>query len=118
MAAGVVHVPWYATGFRGDRFADALSHFAALSLRYGASDYQVYRNRDDRYRFLQTATFEHKLDWERYWEGEDAIAFRINYQGWYQVPVLYVWQDLLVHGGAQPESAATEGSADDSPTVA
>jgi len=116
---GVVHIPWYATGFRGDAFAEALAAFAPVVMRYGATDYQVFRSRDDRYKFLQTATFESKLDWERFWEGEEAITFRVNHQGWYQVPVLYVWQDLIAHGGYPTETAApTEPAASASPTVA
>jgi hypothetical protein len=101
--AGVVHVPWYATGFRHDKLAAALADISAVSLRYGALSYRVYRYRDDRYKFLQTATFETKLEWERYWDGEEMINFRVNHQGWYQIPVLYSWQDLVASGGLQPE---------------
>jgi hypothetical protein len=105
MAAGVVHIPWYATGFRGDALEEALAKIARVSLQYGATDYRVYRSRDDRYRFLQTVTFERKLDWTRYWEGEEFIAFRVNHQGWYQVPLLYSWNDLVAVGGIEPERA-------------
>jgi hypothetical protein len=49
--AGTVIVPWYATGFRGDQFEKDLNEVAAGALRYGASSYAVYRQRDDRYRF-------------------------------------------------------------------
>ena len=73
---GVVHVAWYATVFRGDKFADALTEIAAVALRYGATSYDVYRGRDDPYKFLQTAAFEDRLDWERYWDGPEFIAFR------------------------------------------
>jgi hypothetical protein len=101
MAAGIVHIPWYATGLRGEEIAEALAKIAPVALRYGATDYRVYRSRDDRYRFLQTATFESKLDWERYWEGEEFIAFRVNHSGHYQVPVLYSWNDLIASGGIE-----------------
>ena len=77
---GVVHIPWYATGFRGDAFAEALAEFAPIAMRYGALDYQVFRSREDRYRFLQIATFETKLDWERFWEGDEAVAFRLPHE--------------------------------------
>jgi hypothetical protein len=97
--AGVVHIPWYATVFRGDRFAAAMEEIAPLALRYGATDYAVYRSRDDRYRFLQTATFEDKLDFERYWYGDDFSQWRADRANWYQVPVNYAWHDLLLSGG-------------------
>ena len=96
--AGVVHIPWYATLFRGDKFEQALEVIAPLALRYGGSEYAVYRSRDDRYRFLQLATFEHKADFERYWNGEDFSVWRADYSSWYQVPVLYAWNDLIVRG--------------------
>jgi hypothetical protein len=101
MAAGVVHIPWYATGFRADALEEALAKIARVSLQYGATDYRVYRSRDDRYRFMQFATFESKLDWTRYWEGEEFIEFRVNHQGWFQVPLLYSWQDLVAVGGIE-----------------
>jgi hypothetical protein len=97
--AGVVHIPWYATLFRGDKFEPALSEIAAIAPRYGATEYAIYRSRDDQYKFLQLATFEHKPDFERYWYGEEFSTWRGDYSSWYQVPVLYVWNDLVVRGG-------------------
>jgi hypothetical protein len=91
--AGTVIVPWYATGFRGDSFQEALNEVAATALRYGADSYAVYRARDDRYRFQQLASFAEHLDWERYWEGPEMTDFRARHSGWYQVPLLYGWWD-------------------------
>ena len=99
--AGVVNIPWYVTVFRGDQFEAAMREIAPLALRYGATDYTVYRSRDDAYRFLQLATFENKIDFERYWYGEDFSLWRADYPGWYTVPVLYVWHDLVVKGSLE-----------------
>jgi hypothetical protein len=99
MASGVVHIPWYATLFRGDKFEAALEEIAPVALRYGATEYAFYRSRDDAYKFLQLATFDSKAGFERYWYGEDFALWRAEYSGWYQVPVLYSWQDMLVRGG-------------------
>jgi hypothetical protein len=93
--AGSVHVPWYATGFRSDDLAAELERISAISLRYGASSHVVYRSRDDRYKFLQVIDFESKLDWERYWYGPEMIDFRSNCQSWFQVPIVYVWHDIV-----------------------
>jgi hypothetical protein len=106
--AGVVHIPWYATGLRDDRLAEALGEIAPVALRYGASAYAVHRSRDDRYKLVQMSHFERKLDWERYWLGPEFIDFRARHSSWYQVPVLYVWHDELVHGAivaAEPVEA-------------
>ena len=102
MAAGVVQIPWYATLFRAERFAAALEQIAPVAMRYGATDYRVYRSRDDRYRFIQMATFEDKLDFERYWYGDDFSAWRADYSSWYQVPIVYSWSDLVLHGSLEP----------------
>src|ERR1044072_4822677 len=83
--AGVVHIPWYATLFRGDVLAEAVSEVAAASIRYGATQYRVHRSRDDAYRITQMVWFESRLEWERYWEGPEMVAFRANYSGRYQV---------------------------------
>ncbi|MCW3014543.1 MAG: hypothetical protein JWO02_1635 [Solirubrobacterales bacterium] len=100
--AGSVHIPWYATGFRGDKLEAAVTEVAPLALRYGATSYSVYRSRDDRYKLLQIAEFEAKADWERYWNGPEMVRFRTICSGWYQVPIVYAWQDLVVRGAVAP----------------
>jgi len=102
--AGIVHIPWYATGFRADGLEAALAELAPLALRYGATHYEVHRSRDDRYKLLQLATFETKLDFARYWDGPEFVRFRAEHAGWFQVPVIYVWHDLVVAGSFEPEA--------------
>jgi quinol monooxygenase YgiN len=106
---GCVHIPWYATGFRGDGLEEALAEVAPIALRYGATSYHVYRYREDRYRFLQVATFEDKMDWERYWGGPEMTRFRQVHSGWYQVPVLYQWADISAEGSL-PRDPVTSGA--------
>ena len=112
-AAGVVHIPWYATGFRGDDLAEALEHISVVALRYNARSYVVYRARDDRYKFLQVLEFDTKLDWERYWEGPELIEMRINCSGWYQVPVVYAWQDVVCRASGPAAHASVPVTAAD-----
>jgi len=108
MAGGSVHIPWYATGFRGDKLEAALAEIAPIALRYGASSYAVYRYKDDRYKFLQTTTFERKDDWERYWGGPEFERFRVVNQSYYQVPVVYAWTDVAAVG-SMPDAAVAGG---------
>jgi hypothetical protein len=105
---GFVHLPWYATGFRSDELAEELDRISKISLRYGASRHIVYRSRDDRYKFLQVIEFDDKLDWERYWLGPEMIDFRTNCQSWYQVPIVYVWHDVVVEGSGPPTARGGE----------
>jgi hypothetical protein len=104
--AGTVIIPWYATGFRAERFEQVLNDAAAVALRYGASSYAVYRSCDDRYKFQQLASFDDHGDWERYWEGPELTDFRVRHSSWYQIPVLYSWWDKTVAGGLPGEPAA------------
>jgi hypothetical protein len=112
MAAAVVTIPWYATGLRGDRLEAALAEIAPIALRYGARSYQVFRFRDDRYKFLQTAEFEDKFDFERYWYGPEFQDFRIVCSSWYQVPVVYGWTDLVIAGTLEPEPLVHRAAGD------
>jgi quinol monooxygenase YgiN len=107
--AGCVHIPWYATGFRGDALEAALAEIAPLAVRYGATSYHVYRYRDDRYKFLQVATFEDKVDFEHYWGGPEFKRFRAVNSSFFQVPVVYAWADVITTGAmpADPGASAT-----------
>ena len=96
--AGIVHVPWYATVFRGDKLEAALAEIAPVALRYGATAYEVQRNRDDAYKFLHMSWFDDKEQWESYWYGPEMNRFRAANQSLYQVPILYSWNDLIVEG--------------------
>ena len=98
MGATEIHIPWYATGFRGDRLERALMDVTPTALRYGATRWSLHRSRDDRYRFLQIVHFEDKLDFERWWEGEEMTDYRVITSGWWQVPIVYTPYDLVGEG--------------------
>ncbi len=105
MAYGVVHLPVYATGFRGDDVEAALQQLAPIALSYGATRYDVYRSRDDRYRFLLAAEFEAKSQWDAFWYGEEFSDWRAACSSWYTVPLLYVWNDNVASGQLRREEA-------------
>ena len=105
---GSVHIPWYATGFRGEKLEAALAELAAVAPRYGATYFAVYRSRDDRYKFLQVVDFASKLEWERYWTGPEFTAFRTTCSSWFQVPIAYIWNDIVAVGGRTPSEAALQ----------
>lgn len=105
--AGVVHIPWYATLFRHEKFSEALQDVAPIAIRYGATQVQVHQSRDDRYKFDHMIWFDSRAEWERFWEGDEMIRFRARLSGWYQVPVLYVWNDEIVRIDVEPEAETT-----------
>ncbi len=101
----IVHVPWYATGFRHDQLEAALLEIAPLALRYGASEWAVHRGVDDRYKFLQIANFAEKTDWETYWYGEDFARWRAEHSSWYQIPIYPVYNSLVGAGAVNGQPA-------------
>ena len=102
----VVHIPWYATGFRKDHLVAEVSRIAPIALRYGATQYAVHRSHDDRYKVLQMAWFETHRDWYLYWDGPEMIEFRRRNSGCFQIPVTYIWHDEVLAGGMGPEVPA------------
>jgi hypothetical protein len=88
-----------------DALAEALAEISPVALRYGARSHAIYRFNDDRYKFMQLAEFERKDQWEAYWYGPEFTDFRIVCAGWYQVPVLYGWTELVTSGTMAPEAA-------------
>ena len=96
MAAGVVHIPIYATLGRKYSLADGIvDMLAPATLGYGATKYTVQRSRDDRFNHRVLVWFNSKDDWYRFWEGPEAIEFRARFMGQYQVPITYVWHDEI-----------------------
>jgi hypothetical protein len=101
--ADLVTVAWYATTFRKDTFAADVARAAAISLRYGATEYRVHINNDDRYKITQMVWIGSKQAWYRYWDGPEMIEFRARNMGRYQIPITYIWCDELAAGTLGPE---------------
>jgi hypothetical protein len=98
-----VFIPFYATVLRADGLEEALMEIGPVSLRYGASNYTVYRSGDDRYRFHTYFQFETKLDWERFWYGPEFNDWRARYSSWYQVPTVYDMGSIVDQGATEVE---------------
>ena len=96
--AQTIHIPWYATGLRGDKLAAVLQDVTPTALRYGATGWSLERSKDDRYKFLQVVHFESKMDFERWWAGPEMTVFRTATSGWWQVPILYVPHERVGEG--------------------
>ena len=112
------HIPWYATGLRGDKLEAALLDATPTALRYGATSWTLYRSQDDRYKILQIVFFENKIDFERWWDGHEMRELRTITSGWWQVPLLYVPHDLVGHGAIEPARNGNGGSTAPEPAPA
>jgi len=104
--AGVVHLPVYATGFRGDDVHASLEKLAPITMRYGATKYEVFRSRDDRYKFLMSVDFDSHDGWEAFWYGPECTDWRASCSSWFTVPLLYVWNDRIAAGEVRAPVAA------------
>jgi hypothetical protein len=116
--ADLMTVYWYATTFRKDRFAAEVAQAAAISLRYGATEYRVHINHDDRYKITQMVWIADKDDWYRYWDGPEMIEFRARNAGRYQIPLTYAWADEIAAGSLGPEVPASEPEPQPAPQAA
>ena len=112
------HIPWYATGLRGDKLEAALADATPTALRYGASSWRLYRSHDDKYKILQIVEFDQKVDFERWWDGHEMREMRTITSGWWQVPLLYVPHDLVGHGAIGAPANGNGGSAAQEPAPA
>ena len=69
-------------------------------MSFGATAWSFYRAHDGRLDFIQTATFPTKAAWERYWYSETIAEKRIQLQGYFNVPVLPEFYELVGEGRA------------------
>jgi hypothetical protein len=113
--ADLVTVKWYSTVFRKDVFAGDVARVAPLALRYGATQYAVHVDNDDRYRITQFTWVASKDDWYRYWDGPEMIEFRARNMGRFQVPIGYNWADEIAAGALGPEVPTAEPTTNGSP---
>ncbi|HMS72967.1 MAG TPA: hypothetical protein PKB03_08020 [Baekduia sp.] len=98
MAAGVAHIPFYATAFRGDELAGALADIAPVARRYNATWWSVHRSVEDAYSMRLQVAFPSKQDWDLFWNGSEMQTFRAHNSGAYQVPLMYSWFDVVTEG--------------------
>jgi hypothetical protein len=94
----LVHIPWHVNPFRGEKFVQGWAHAAEAVLDYGAVSWGFYRAIDGRLDFIQEAVFPSKAHFERYWYSEEIAAKRVDLQGYYNVPVLPEFYEIVGEG--------------------
>jgi hypothetical protein len=96
----LVHIPWAANPFRGDKFAEGWAPAAEMVLDFGAVSWGFYRDLDGRLDFIQEALFPSKAHFERYWYSEELAEIRAELQGYFNVPVLPEFYEIVGEGRA------------------
>ena len=96
----LVHIPWAVNPFRGDKFAEGWAPAAEMVLDFGAVSWGFYRSLDGRLDFIQEALFPSKAHFERYWYSEELAEIRRGLQGYFNVPVLPEFYEIIGDGRA------------------
>jgi hypothetical protein len=96
----LVQIIWHVNPFRGDIFAAGWRPAAEAVLDFGATSWGFYRAHDGRLDFIQQATFPTKAAFERYWYSETAVEARTELAGYYQVPLLPTFHEIVGQGEA------------------
>ena len=95
-----VQIRLVANPFRGDVFAAGWLPAAEAVLDYGATKWSFTRNLEGGLDFVQTANFPSKAHFERYWYSERMAEIRIELSGYYQVPILPTFWEVVGAGEA------------------
>jgi hypothetical protein len=106
----LVRIPWHVNPFRGDVFAEGWRPAAEAVLDYGATSWGFYRAIDGRLDFIQEAVFPTKADFERYWYSETVAERRVELQGYFNVPVVPEFYEIVGEGRALVSPAPAEPS--------
>jgi hypothetical protein len=93
--AEVCYIDWHVTPFRADRFLEIWRPAASRVLAFGATSWSLTRNADDPLHIRQTAVWNSRDDFDRYWYSDEIAAAREEAMGYYGKPVSPVWHSLV-----------------------
>jgi hypothetical protein len=96
----LMEIRWVANPFRGEKFGEGWVSSAEAVLDYGATQWSFCRAHDGRLDFVQTALFPSKAHFERYWYSEQIAEKRVELAGYYQIPILPTYWEVLGAGEA------------------
>ena len=93
--AEVCVIDWHVHPMRAERWWEAWRPAAERALSFGASSYSLTRSEDDPLHFRQSAVWERREDFERYWASDEISAARQEVMSLYNKPLLPSWHTLL-----------------------
>ena len=93
--AEVCTLDWHISPLRADRFLDLWEPAAARMPAFGATSWSLTRSTEDTNYFQQTAVWEKRSDFERYWYSEEIERARTSIIDIYDKPLLPVWHILV-----------------------
>ncbi len=93
--AEVCYIEWHVTPFRADRFIEVWRPAAGRAMAFGAQSWSLTRNTEDPLHVRQSAVWEKREDFERYWFSDEISAAREELINYYSIPILPVWHSLV-----------------------
>jgi hypothetical protein len=93
--AEVCRLDWHIAPFRADRWLDLWEPAAAKMPAYGARSWSLTRAIDDPLAFQQTAVWNKRSDFERYWYSTEIEEARAGILNLYDIPLLPTWHTLI-----------------------
>ena len=94
-ALEIVYIEWHIHPFRADRWFEIWEPAAARAMAFGAKGWSLTRNIEDPLHIRQSATWNNREDFERYWYSEEITSAREAAMSYYGKPVLPVWHSLV-----------------------
>lgn len=91
----VCTLDWHIAPFRAERWLDLWEPAAARMPAFGARDWSLIRSNDDPLAFRQSAVWESRSDFERYWYSDEIAAARAAVIDLYDIPLLPAWHTLI-----------------------
>ena len=93
--AEVCTLDWHVVPFRADRWLDLWEPAAARMPAFGARSWSLTRSVDDPLHFIQTAVWDSRADFERYWYSDEIEAARATTIDLYDLPIIPTWHTLV-----------------------
>ena len=93
--AEVSVIDWHVHPKREERWYAVWSQIAERSLAFGAHSYSLTRSEDDPQHFRESAVWESREDFQRYWTSDEVAAAREQVMPLYNKPLIPSWHTLL-----------------------
>jgi Antibiotic biosynthesis monooxygenase len=91
----VCTLEWHIAPFRADRWLDLWEPAVARMPSYGARSWSLTRSIDDPKLFIQSAVWESRADFERWWYSEEVEDIRAAIIDFHDLPILPAWHTLV-----------------------
>jgi quinol monooxygenase YgiN len=98
----VCYIDWHVHPFRAERWLELWEPAAARALAFGAKSWSLTRDIDDPLHFRQSAVWDSRDDFERYWFSDEISAAREAALNYFNKPLLPNWHSIVAGENGRP----------------